>query len=93
MDKISQSYGSSDSKLMWIRAAELDLHCNVQIEDEDATTKKKLIDKVPEHLKPSTKKSDHNHIKRNLKDRLQTKKKEVFWQRNSVNCNNLKTYF
>ncbi len=44
------------AKLMWIRAAESGLQYNIQIRDENTTTRKKFIDEVPEHLKPSTKK-------------------------------------
>ncbi len=66
------------AKLMWIWAAGSGLHYDVQVGDEDATTRKKLVDEVPEHLRPSTKKSDHNHIKRNLKDHLFKLKKKKY---------------
>jgi hypothetical protein len=58
------------AKRMWIRAQDSGLHYDVQIGDEDASTRKKLLDEVPEHLRPSIKKSDHNHIRRNLRDHL-----------------------
>jgi hypothetical protein len=66
------------AKMMWTRAQDSGLHYDVQIGDEDATTRKKLLDEVPENLRPSMKKSDHNYIRRNLKDHLFKLKKDRY---------------
>ncbi len=50
------------ARMMWTRAQDFGLHYNIQIGNEDATIRKKFIDEVPENLRPSVKKSDHNYI-------------------------------
>ncbi len=62
MNKFSQINESRNKKMTWIRAQDFGLYYDTQIGNEDATTRKKLLNGVPEYLRPSIKKSNHNHI-------------------------------
>ena len=66
------------AKMMWIKTQNSGLHYDIQIGNEDVTTRKKLIDEVPENLRSFIKKSNYNHIRRNLRDHLFKLKKNSY---------------
>jgi len=55
---------------MWSRSGHYGIHFSTQVGDEDSATQKKLQEEVPDNLKPTKKKSDFLHIKRNFTNHL-----------------------
>ena len=55
---------------MWSRSGHYGINFSTQVGDEDSATQKKLQEEVPDNLKPTKKKSDFLHIKRNFTNHL-----------------------